>query len=79
MVERTIGARLEDARRRSGFDVGAYRAAARERLRSDEEALYHHLLTSRLSRPRMLLDNVARWTDHRVATVRAHGSPDSRA
>lgn len=70
LIERSIGTLLEDARRQSGFDVRAHRAGARERLRSDEEALYHHLLTSRLSRPRTLLANVARWTDRRVATSR---------
>lgn len=66
LVECCLDRLLADAADRDGFEPRAYRTTAREYLRSDEEALYHHLLTRRLPRPQNLLDNVARWIDNRV-------------
>lgn len=68
LVAASVDELLADERDRSGFDPASHRAAAREYLRSDEEALYHHLLTHRLAKPELLLDNVARWIDDRVPT-----------
>lgn len=66
LVERCLGELLDDAIGQTGFEPSEHRSSAREFLRSDEEALYHHLLTHRLERPELLLDNVARWIDDRV-------------
>ncbi len=45
------------------IDVAAYQKAhAQDRLRSAEECYYHQLLSSHFERPRMILDNVARWS-----------------
>ena len=49
----------------AGIDLGAYRAASNEPVRSAEEALYHRMLCESYSRPEMILANVARWTDDR--------------
>jgi asparagine synthase (glutamine-hydrolysing) len=57
---------LEGALREAmaSFDAAAYiRAHARDRLRSAEEALYHRTLVRTFSRPRPILDNVARWAE----------------
>lgn len=66
LVESAITTLVADAAARTGFDPQQHRAESVELLRSDEEALYHHELTHRLARPRLLLDNVARWVDDRV-------------
>jgi asparagine synthase (glutamine-hydrolysing) len=47
------------------IDVERYRAAAKEPIRSAEEAYYHRLLCEGYPRPEMILANVARWTDDR--------------
>lgn len=45
------------------MDVVAYLAEhAQDRLRSAEECYYHQLLANQFVRPRMILDNVARWS-----------------
>ncbi len=45
------------------MDVDAYRANhAADHLRSAEECYYHRLLTESFDRPRLILDNVARWS-----------------
>jgi asparagine synthase (glutamine-hydrolysing) len=69
LVQNCIGDLLADAARADGFDPAAHRAQATEFLRSDEEALNHHLLTKNLARPELLLANVARWADDRVPTT----------
>ena len=44
------------------MDVATYMGDhQRDHLRSAEECYYHHLLSSCFQRPRMVLDNVARW------------------
>lgn len=50
------------------IDVPAYRQAhAQDQLRSAEECFYHKLLTENFQQPRLVLDNVGRWSgDHRV-------------
>jgi len=69
LVQHCIGDLLADAARADGFDPAAHRAQTTEFLRSDEEALNHHLLTKNLARPELLLANVARWADDRVSTT----------
>lgn len=69
LVTASVADLLTDAAERSGFDPAAYRESASEYLRSDEEALYHHLLTQPLTRPERLLANVARWVDNRVSAT----------
>ncbi|MCB0062974.1 MAG: hypothetical protein KDE19_12700, partial [Caldilineaceae bacterium] len=45
------------------MDVAAYQAEhAQDNLRSAEECYYHQLLSHHFDRPRMILDNVARWS-----------------
>jgi asparagine synthase (glutamine-hydrolysing) len=69
LVAASVQELLADAATRTGFDPVAYRSGVREFLRSDEETLYHHLLTHRLARPERLLANVARWIDDRVPST----------
>lgn len=66
LVAASVDTLLADAARHDGFDPAAHRSTARQYLRSDEEALYHHLLTRHLPQPDRLLDNVARWIDDRI-------------
>jgi len=47
------------------IEVDVYRARTNEPVRSREEALYHRIFCEGLSRPEMILPNVARWTDDR--------------
>ncbi len=54
----------ELVRRLAGFDHPAYRREhSSARLRSAEEAWYHHLLSDIYDRSPVVLDNVARWTE----------------
>jgi len=46
-------------------DLDAWQRCTQEPLRSDEEALYHRMLSESYARPDMILRNVARWTDDR--------------
>jgi asparagine synthase (glutamine-hydrolysing) len=51
----------------AAIDLDAYRAGTPDRIRSAEEAFYHRLLTRAFPRPQLILDNVARWTENRIA------------
>lgn len=47
----------------AAMDVATYRANhSQDNLRSAEECYYHHLLSASFDRPRIILDNVARWS-----------------
>ncbi|MCB0063674.1 MAG: asparagine synthase B, partial [Caldilineaceae bacterium] len=47
----------------ASIDVERYMAEhAQDQLRSAEECYYHHLLSESFPHPRMILDNVARWS-----------------
>jgi asparagine synthase (glutamine-hydrolysing) len=57
-----LDAMLRDAM--TSFPAEEYaRKHARDRLRSPEEAFYHHLLTRAFDDPRVILDNVGRWAE----------------
>lgn len=56
-----LGPLIADAT--ANLDAAAYMAAhPQDQLRSPEECYYHQLLSNSFDKPRMILDNVARWS-----------------